>query len=135
MTNIFCYVEHTPPGGIPAPAEILEGTVDVSDTLTGGDGDDTLRGSSGPTPEGNTEEDILTGGAGADKFVLGDETGVFYNQNGFLDCAIIKDFSLSDGDQIQLAGVAGDYTLNAGTNAFGDDFTEIFQNGEPDRLS
>ncbi len=72
----------------------------------------------------------MTGGAGADKFVLGDETGVFYNQNGFLDCAIIKDFSLSDGDQIQLAGVAGDYTLNAGTNAFGDDFTEIFQNGE-----
>ncbi len=72
----------------------------------------------------------MTGGEGADTFVLGDETGVFYNQNGFLDCAIIKDFNDTEGDQIQLAGLVGDYTLNTGTNTFGDDFTEIFQ-GDP----
>jgi Ca2+-binding RTX toxin-like protein len=127
--DIFCYVEI--PGGeiTPADDQTLTGT-ENSDTLTGGDGNDTLIGSSSDTPQGNSEEDILTGGAGADLFVLGDETGVFYNKNQRLDCAIIQDFNAAEGDLIQLAGTSGDYTLEFGSNALGNDYTEISQNGD-----
>ena len=73
-----------------------------SDTLNGGLGNDTLIGSD-PLVENTpgSERDFLTGGAGTDKFVLGNELGSFYDDFSSNDFARITDFSF--GEQIQLA--------------------------------
>lgn len=69
------------------------------DTLDGGDGDDTLNGQSGA--------DTLTGGAGADKFVLdADNTGVDQ----------VRDFTVSEGDKVQIDTAAGNETTLAALN-------------------
>lgn len=62
------------------------------------------------------EQGVLVGGQGADKFVLGNASKVFYNDGdpstaGKMDFALIKDFKLSQGDVIQLHGEASDYRL------------------------
>ncbi|WP_293077355.1 calcium-binding protein [Moorena sp. SIO3H5] len=108
------------------------------DTLNGGDGDDTLTGDVGHDllngdagndslyrGKGNDQLnagigndilyggegiDTLTGGAGADKFVLG-KSSVYYNTNGASDYALISDFNIAEGDQIELQGEASDYLL------------------------
>jgi Ca2+-binding RTX toxin-like protein len=91
-----------------------------NDTLDGGAGDDTLVGSatgnygyasfSFTTQEGGyggyEEIDILTGGAGQDRFILGafssDTEPNFYNNFGDLDYALITDFNPDEGDVIRL---------------------------------
>lgn len=70
-----------------------------NDTLIGGDGNDTLLGTSN-TGSGLNEKDVLTGGSGVDKFILGNASGSFYKQNGNKDFAEITDFAF--GEQIQL---------------------------------
>ena len=103
------------------------------DTLFGGDGDDTLTGGSGDdllfgTQTGVSaqgEIDILTGGAGYDWFVLGNEDFTYYNDgdryaHGFGDYAVITDFNAYD-DTILLHGSRSQYQLEAtanGTNIF-----------------
>lgn len=90
------------------------------DTLDGGDGRDTLNGS-GPLGGGFNEKDVLIGGKGADTFVLGDTSRVYYHggtqENGFLDNSLvfIKDFNRAQGDRIQLKGQASDYRLSNGS--------------------
>ena len=111
-----------------------------NDILNGEDGDDSLRGgldndrlNGGPgndvfisvfangfvgsnlLPAGLGEIDTLTGGTGADRFILGDFISVFYDDNntvnpGFGDFAILTDFDSSQ-DQIQLKGSLLDYRL------------------------
>ena len=73
-----------------------------NDVLIGGDGDDTLKAYGGK----KEEVDILTGGFGADTFVLGDRNaqgqsdfGSSYQGSGH---AIITDFHDYEGDKIQL---------------------------------
>jgi hypothetical protein len=56
-----------------------------NDTLLGGDGDDTLMGGTG--------NDVLTGGKGADTFVW---------KAGDVGKDVIKDFSVAEGDRIDL---------------------------------
>lgn len=85
-----------------------------NDTLDGGDGNDVLRGVERLFSKG--DQDVLTGGAGADKFQLGDESVVDYDdgddyQPGTEDFARITDFNSSEGDIIQLHGSAYDYSL------------------------
>ena len=89
--------------------QILWGTT-ASDTLVGGDGNDRLAGvpASGSTAAalGQGQIDLLTGGLGADTFVLGDARGVFYddrrnNNLGSGDYARITDFR-SGEDKLQL---------------------------------
>jgi Ca2+-binding RTX toxin-like protein len=88
-----------------------------NDMLDGGDGSDTLVGS---TSRGNSdsnfssitqdyrygEVDILTGGAGQDRFILGafitDNEPNFYEDSGDLDYALITDFNPDEGDVIRL---------------------------------
>lgn len=97
-----------------------------NDTLTGGTGNDTLRGgaendvllgvfTNSPLPPGFGETDNLTGGTGADRFVLGNATTAFYDDNntttpGLGDLAIITDFNPSQ-DRIELKGAPEDYRL------------------------
>jgi hypothetical protein len=71
------------------------------DTLIGGSGNDTLTGTDPSIQNsGVREKDVLTGGTGADQFILGNESGSFYDDLGNKDFARITDFS--SGDQIQL---------------------------------
>jgi Ca2+-binding RTX toxin-like protein len=100
-----------------------------NDALQGGAGNDTLIGIDLQSPNlGRGQIDVLTGGAGNDLFVLGNLSGVFYNDGnaatlGELDHAVITDFR--SGDKIQLRGKASDYvlaptdnTVNSGTGIY-----------------
>lgn len=77
------------------------------DTLEGGFGNDLLVGYGGASGE----VDVLTGGAGRDRFVIGDSySGDFYKGAGH---AIITDFRWQD-DKIQISGRFQDYRLVKG---------------------
>ncbi|MEH2354727.1 calcium-binding protein [Nostoc sp.] len=105
--------------------DILNGE-DGNDSLQGGPGNEILNGGSGndiligtfpgsPFPPGLGETDTLTGGAGVDRFILGDAVNVFYDDNnttnpGFGDLAFITDFNSSQ-DRIELNGFSQDYRL------------------------
>ena len=73
----------------------------------------------GSVPRGRGSLDRLTGGPGADLFVLGDAQGSYYNDGttalGTTDQAVITDFSAND--RIQLFGSISDYRLISGRHA------------------
>jgi len=93
-----------------AGGDTLDGG-DLEDSLVGGSGNDSLQGGFGSdilngtdvAARGANERDTLTGGAGGDLFVFGDGANAFYDtalNDG--DYAVIADFSMNDGDQLQL---------------------------------
>ena len=96
------------------------------DTLYGGNGNDYLGGDEGNDKlygdYGNdilngygfsTDEiDTLIGGDGADTFILGNSSSVFYQGSGFGDYAYISDFYWTEGDKIQVHGSLEDYSLS-----------------------
>jgi Ca2+-binding RTX toxin-like protein len=86
-----------------------------NDILNGGDGNDRLTGAYEPTSAGfnpgSGEIDWLTGGVGADTFVVGNRFSTFYVGQGFSDAAIITDFNPLEGDILQLSGSASDYQV------------------------
>ncbi|NEP82635.1 MAG: calcium-binding protein, partial [Okeania sp. SIO3B3] len=83
-----------------------------NDNIIGGSGMDTLTGVDITSAQpGYNEIDILRGNAYADLFILGDNSQVYYTGNGINDYARIETFSKTKGDQIQLQGSSGDYTL------------------------
>ncbi len=91
-----------------------------NDSLNGGSGNDTLRGFSGGY---NQEIDTLIGGQGADTFMLGDTTGVFYlggrNSSGRdASYGLIKDWN-SQADYIQVHGSISSYRLVQNRNWLG----------------
>ncbi len=108
-----------------------------NDDLRGGDGNDILNGvnPNSPTP-GLGERDNLSGGTGADRFILGDAANIYYDDrntttNGGNDYATITDFNPSQ-DKVQLQGVASSYRLEisgANTNLYIDK-----AGSEPDEL-
>ncbi|MFN6496656.1 MAG: putative Ig domain-containing protein [Nostoc sp. DedQUE01] len=77
------------------------------DIVSGGDGNDRLIGWGG----GTNEIDILNGDQGADTYVLGDNTSVFYASSGKSDYADI--LNLQASDRIELKGVANNYSLGS----------------------
>jgi Ca2+-binding RTX toxin-like protein len=94
---------------------------DGNDFLFGGTGSDTLKGewgndllNGGANGYDSLQYDNLTGGAGADTFVLGDVFGVYYQGFGY---ATITDFNWAEGDKIQVFGSINDYSVN--TNGSG----------------
>jgi Ca2+-binding RTX toxin-like protein len=89
-----------------------------SDFLVGETGNDTLHGYGFST----YEYDILSGGTGADTFVLGGNSGTFYEGNGY---ATITDFNWLEGDKIQVYGSSNDYSLSN----FGDG-VDIYYQGD-----
>ncbi|MFM6202742.1 MAG: hypothetical protein ACKPE1_27000, partial [Dolichospermum sp.] len=89
----------------------------ANDTITTGGGNDIITGvnPNSSTP-GKGEIDSLTGGAGSDKFILGDATWIGYDDGnttnaGTSDYATIADFNTTN-DTIQLRGSSGDYLLS-----------------------
>ena len=78
-----------------------------NDTLEGGIGSDTLDGSD-VIAQGANEIDILSGGLGEDRFVLGRAEGAYYISSGNGDYALIEDFEIAV-DVLQLNGGASDY--------------------------
>jgi RTX calcium-binding nonapeptide repeat (4 copies) len=85
-----------------------------NDTLSGGGGADTLIGTDA-IARGVGERDILTGGAGVDRFTLGDKSGSYYKGQGNNDFARITDFSF--GEQIQL-GSGDTYRIQRNLRGF-----------------
>ncbi len=94
-----------------------------SDYLSGGAGNDVLY-AYGRNTEG-AEYDILLGGSGADKFVLGQETNsslsgfAYYVGDGY---ATIQDFNWLEGDKFQAYGNINDYSV--GTSNWSGSSTE-----------
>ena len=87
-----------------------------NDFLTGGSGNDTLNGFDSLN-RFSTEYDTLTGGANADKFVLGAQANYnFYTGDGF---ALITDFKSSEGDKIALFETFDKYKLQSGNFGYG----------------
>ncbi len=88
----------------------------ANNVLQGGAGDDYLIGvDSDSAVPGFGEIDHLIGGAGRDTFVLGDSSGIYYddgnlNSTGYTDYASITDFNIFE-DTIELHGSAEDYQL------------------------
>ncbi|MBE9032078.1 hypothetical protein IQ266_20270 [filamentous cyanobacterium LEGE 11480] len=111
--------------------DVMEGQ-EGNDTLNGGAGDDLLDGTG---ISGLGEIDILQGGVGKDRFVLGNATNAYYDDSkpltpGRGDYAEITDFSHED--TIQLYGTSANYRLlviGKDTNIFIDK-----QGDEPDEL-
>ncbi len=88
-----------------------------NDRLVAGSGNDILIGVDHTKADpGKGEVDRLSGHGGADIFVLGDSTGVYYHGDGswavgWQDRGVISDFNLGS-DKIQLHGSSSDYRLN-----------------------
>ena len=104
-----------------------------NDRLIGGVGNDTLIGVDINIGRGRGERDVLTGQGGNDLMVLGDQTGVFYNDqnpntNGYGDYAFITQVDAQD--QIQLAGSLGDYQLIGNLSVDGHSGTGIIWKGD-----
>jgi Ca2+-binding RTX toxin-like protein len=88
-----------------------------NDSLFGSDGADTLVGTNASV---RNEIDTLTGGSGADLFILGNSSGIFYNdaynsQTGTTDYALITDFN-SGEDSLQLK--SGTYYFGAASGGY-----------------
>ncbi|MEB3360167.1 MAG: CAP domain-containing protein [Synechococcales bacterium] len=98
------------------------------DRLDGGTGNDVLDGGGGrdrligvdiqSSRPGQGEVDVLSGGAGADVFVLGKRAGSFYNDGdplteGAADYALIRDFAPDEGDRLLLHGDTSRYQVGS----------------------
>ena len=108
---------------LPTPGQTFWGT-NGNDVLTGSDGSDTISGIARTGRNlGRRQIDTLTGLLGADIFLLADARGTFYNDGnrrsqGTNDYAIIKDFSIADGDKLQVkAGSQYLASFNSAANA------------------
>lgn len=75
-----------------------------SDALAGGSGNDYINGYGGSFGE----YDILSGGSGADVFMLGGRFGSYYRGRGY---ATITDFNRFQGDKISVYGSARNYQV------------------------
>jgi Domain of unknown function (DUF4347)/Putative Ig domain/Calx-beta domain/Domain of unknown function (DUF4114)/RTX calcium-binding nonapeptide repeat (4 copies) len=81
---------------------------DFNDTLIGGQGNDILNGGGGDDIligvdrrfENRTDSDIVTGGAGSDRFILGESGKLFYGLGGSTNIVNILDFDASDHIEI-----------------------------------
>ena len=78
------------------------------DKIHGGVGNDIISGTD-KVAAGYYERDRVTGGGGADRFILGDATQAYYATQGSQDYVVIQDFNASE-DVVQVYGLASEYT-------------------------
>jgi Ca2+-binding RTX toxin-like protein len=99
-----------------------------SDNLNGGAGDDILNGTNDVALgyHCGLEEDFLTGGTGADTFVLGSAQESYYTVDGANDCAIITDFSRLEGDMLRLHGDPSLYRFGSNANDTSGSGSDLF---------
>ena len=109
-----------------------------NDSLVGGAGNDLLIGvSEGSLTPGIGEIDTLQGGSEGDRFILGNDTAIFYDDNnsstsGYGDYALIVDFNPTE-DVIQLSGDPLEYSFVNSLTYLG--YTEILHSQGPDDLT
>ena len=125
-----------------AAANIIHGK-ESHDSLTGGAGNDGLFGGNdndiligvnpNATSPGENEIDSLTGGEGADLFVLGNAKTAYYSQTGNSDYALITDFDTTV-DRIQLHGSYADYLLTQSPDGLPAKTAILSQAGNTDEL-
>jgi hypothetical protein len=105
----------------------------ASDEVRGGLGNDQIAGvpatGSDAASLGRNQVDILIGDAGADRFLLADNRGVFYNDGrskskGLNDYGFIVDFNQQQGDQLALQ--SGRQYLITNVTVNGKPQTEIY---------
>ncbi|MEP0888711.1 calcium-binding protein [Leptolyngbya sp. FACHB-16] len=87
-----------------------------SDIIFGGVGNDTLTGGGPSSYNSFGVTDSLTGGDGADSFILGDNFYSYYSGDGY---AVIEDWWPSEGDRIQARGDATLYQLVKNNDVLG----------------
>ncbi|MDB9435378.1 Calx-beta domain-containing protein, partial [Dolichospermum lemmermannii CS-548] len=114
-----------------------------NDNISGVGGNDILNGvNSNNINPGIGERDNLSGGSGSDRFILGDNANIYYDDrnittNGSNDYATITDFNPSE-DKVKLQGIATNYRLEtsgSNTNLYidkagsePDELIAVFQN-------
>jgi Ca2+-binding RTX toxin-like protein len=89
-----------------------------NDQLNGGQGDDQLIGTGNTSGGGEffsnpSDIDTLTGGTGADLFVLGGKFIFSYARGGKEHYAVITDFKSNENDRIQMVGPSSGYFLRS----------------------
>ncbi len=102
---------------------------DGADTLKGANGDDVLHGGTGnDLIYGHADDDILYGGDGLDALWghSGADTFVFEAASAYNERDNVKDFSLTDGDKIDLSDLLAGYDPIADLIT---DFVQITDNG------
>jgi len=102
---------------------------DGTDTIRGGDGDDILYGNAATDYlYGNADDDYLDGGAGVDALWghTGADTFGFTAGDAFTGSDNIKDFSLADGDKLDVSDLLQGYDPLTDLIT---DFVEITDNG------
>ena len=102
---------------------------DGTDTIRGGDDDDILYGGADTDYlYGNADDDYLDGGAGVDALWghAGADTFAFNAADAFTGSDNIKDFSLTDGDMLDISDLLQGYDP---LNDLITDFVEITDNG------
>lgn len=99
-----------------------------NDALVGSTGNDILLGTDSRA-RGNGEIDRLTGGFGADRFVLGDRSGSYYRNGISRDFAIVSDFNSNDRIQLGAGEIYRAVRDSSGFNLF------IFRNGGFDLIA
>ena len=106
-SSAFVTIKDSSIPAAPVTGQTLWGS-NGNDVLTGGSGSDSIAGISKTGKNlGTRQIDTLTGLGGADTFVLADARGSFYSNgntssSGIKNYAIIKDFSITDGDRVQV---------------------------------
>lgn len=116
-----------------------------NDLLVGGKGNDAMFGGGGRDrligvytragQPGVGEIDQLTGGKGPDTFVLGDQQKVYYADGpATSNYAVVKDFTLSQEDVLQLNGKASDYSLGSSPQGLPSGTALVYEGGTSNEI-
>lgn len=109
--------------------DTLTGT-SAGETLKGQAGDDVINGAGGDDILwGNDGDDVISGGAGAD-WLKGGNGADTYVLTDTADADTIADFSIANGDKIDLTGVLGGVAGFVQADAIADGFLVVEQSGD-----
>jgi Ca2+-binding RTX toxin-like protein len=106
----------------------------LSNDITGNNGNNILNGYESITSynDNRDQQDSLRGNGGADTFVLGQSSSVFYREKGSKDYVIVRDFNPGQRDKIQIGTDRTNYSFVKSANKVGGGAldTQIFYRGD-----